>query len=635
MKKTFGLVIGFCLLASIVFCAFNVYAADGDVEIKFAVGDSTLSINGEEVTVTTPYVVDGTTLVPVRVITEAFGAEVIWHAEDKSVTVNYSDVAIKLAIGNKTAYINGNPVELLAAPELTNSTTMLPLRFITESFGADVTYDESTASITVVKQMTISNSIRDYSLILKRSDKEMVGDSYLNWSMAHSPEMKLSFRSFDGTENIFTNDDETGLISVYATYFKDGETVDDVYEYFREMSQNFAVSKFEKAKSSSGVDYVVVRYSTTEGYYERRTYIKGEKGFTVIAALEIVADRSVFDELASIISTFDMKYDFAKTEDLSDVNTSTGNHTYTSDYFAIEIDVPGYLYLMESSTKENSVDFYDLDETNPVSYISLDVYSAYEGHDAKSWVEVDHKNNKATINEKFATFSEVKEQAIGGKTAYVYEYVETHEKEHEITYDMFIDAGDYFYNIAIIGKKGKVEAAKDIICKSIVFKEIDAEKVGQLIRTDDLGSVSYKDYQIKSAGIKFNAPTTWENISEDQASIFLGDVMSGRDVVVTTVNKSTVDNMNLLELSRYMYNDVKSNALTKMIDSAPKKVDIDKKSGYCFQYTTEIDEEQYLYTLYIFGGSSKYILVQLSVPEYANGTKTQEIFNEIIGSLEY
>lgn len=634
MKKL-RLITVVCVIVGIMLCAFNVCAANGDVEIKFAVGDSTLSINGEPVTVTTPYVVDGSTLVPVRVITEAFGAEVLWNGDDKSVTVNYSDVVIKLAIGNKTAYINDIAVELIAAPELTDSTTMLPLRFITESFGADVTYDEATKGITVIKQMTISNSIRDYSLILKRSDKEMVGDSYLDWSMKHSPEIKLSYRSFDGTENIFTNDDDTGIISIYTSHFEEGETLDDVYAYFREMSQNFSVSKFEKAKSPSGVDYVVIRYSASDGYYERRTYIKGEKGFTVIAALDAQGQKEKFDVLASIIDSFDTKFDPAKAEDLSDVNTMTGNHTYKSDYFAIEIDIPGYLYLMESETKENSVNFYDYDETNPVSFISIDLYSSYEGHNAKSWVETDHKNNKATINPNYATFSEIRKDTIAGKTAYIYEYVETYDEEHEITYDMFIEAGEYFYNIAVIGKVGKVESVKDAIYNSIVFKEIDAEKVGRLMRTDDYGTVTYKDHEIKSAGVKFKIPSEWEKISEDQMSVLFGDILTGKAVTLVTVNKTAVDNMSIQELANYMYNDAKLNALVTMYQTAPQKINIGKKSVYYFKYKEKIDEENFLDTLYIFNANGKYILVQFTVPERADGEKAQKIFDTIINSVEY
>ena len=63
-------------------------------------------VNGNELEVTAPYVVgDGTTLVPVRVITEAFGAEVGWDGDTKTVSLSYPDVTISLTIGSGTAQI--------------------------------------------------------------------------------------------------------------------------------------------------------------------------------------------------------------------------------------------------------------------------------------------------------------------------------------------------------------------------------------------------------------------------------------------------------------------------------------------------------------------------------------------------
>ncbi len=637
MRKSILKTIGICLLLCITVCAINVFAAEGDVEIKFAVGDSTLSINGEDVTVTTPYVVDGTTLVPVRVITEAFGAEVLWNGGEKSVTVNYRDVVIKLAIGSKTAYINDNATELLAAPELTNSTTMLPLRFITESFGADVTYDEATAKITVVKEMTISNSIRDYSLILKRSNKEMIGDSYLKWSMVHSPEVKLSYRSFDGTANTFTNDDETGIIDIRVTYVEEGETIDDVYAYYREMSQNYAVSKFEKAKAPSGADYVVIRYSTPEGYYERRTYISGENSFSILTALDSEGKREKFDALTDITATFDLKYDSAKTEDLSDVDSVTGNHTYSSDYFALEIDVPGYLRIVELPTKKNDVSFLDLEDKNTITYMHIGMYSSYTGHTAKFWAEKDYKGNKAAIAEKFASFGSIREEQIGGKKAYVYQYYTSRPEDEEeyVTYDMFIEAGSYFYNIAISGKKGRADGIKNAICDSIVFKEIDAEKTGQLIRTDDSSDIIYKDYKLEIEDVTFRAPTTWTDLSENKSMVFLLDEATARGVSVKAVYKKDIGSLNHVGFSKQLYEGLKYDKTVKLIEDSPKKSTENAKPTYCIKYMMDTAEGNILYHAYIFNDNNRYVVVILNVPEYSYGTKTQEIFEEIISSVDY
>ena len=149
MKKIISAVCALALAAAMIPSAM----ADGTVEVRFRVGDSVLSINGKNVEVETPYVAgEGTTLVPIRVISEAFGANVSWDGDTKTVTVEDNGTKIVLQIGNKTAVVNGVNKELLEAPQLTeNGYTMIPLRFISETLGATVGYNNATRDITVSK----------------------------------------------------------------------------------------------------------------------------------------------------------------------------------------------------------------------------------------------------------------------------------------------------------------------------------------------------------------------------------------------------------------------------------------------------------------------------------------------------
>ena len=121
------------------------------VEISFCIGDAVLSINGTKVEVEAPYVAgEGVTLVPLRVISEAFGAEVIWNEAEKSVSIVSGGKDIVVQIDNKTAVVNGEDKNLEEAPQLTeNGITMLPLRFISETLGANVGYDDATHAVSV------------------------------------------------------------------------------------------------------------------------------------------------------------------------------------------------------------------------------------------------------------------------------------------------------------------------------------------------------------------------------------------------------------------------------------------------------------------------------------------------------
>ncbi len=127
--------------------------ATDSVSVKFNIGSSAININGEVVEVETPYIAGvGVTLVPMRVISEAFGAEVNWDGDTKTVTVVLGDKTIVVTIDSKTATVNGEEMALEEAPELTeNGFTMIPLRFISEQLGAEVDYIHETQTISVEK----------------------------------------------------------------------------------------------------------------------------------------------------------------------------------------------------------------------------------------------------------------------------------------------------------------------------------------------------------------------------------------------------------------------------------------------------------------------------------------------------
>ena len=249
MKKAIALF----LFVFFTFCLVStVYAESPEkIEISFKVGDEILKINGKDVKVQKPFVVNGVTLVPVRVITEAFGAEVDWNGEEKSVLLKYDSVNIKLFIGSKTAIVNGIETTLLEAPVLKDGTTMVPLRFITENFGADVTYIEETKEIVVVKEIAGVNSIKDFGLILKKTTKERIGDSYYNWSISFPKQLEIEYRSFDGTVNRFCAKDDSYILWIIIRKHN-GETIDSLHSEMLEDISNYTILSQGKFKNEDG-----------------------------------------------------------------------------------------------------------------------------------------------------------------------------------------------------------------------------------------------------------------------------------------------------------------------------------------------------------------------------------------------
>ena len=101
-----------------------------------------------------PIIVSDRTLVPLRAIAEAFNAQVNWNPDTKQVTVAIGDKTILLTIGNPKASVNGQPVYIdpqnpQVVPIISNSRTMVPVRFIAETMGATVKWNPTDKTIDI------------------------------------------------------------------------------------------------------------------------------------------------------------------------------------------------------------------------------------------------------------------------------------------------------------------------------------------------------------------------------------------------------------------------------------------------------------------------------------------------------
>lgn len=87
------------------------------------------------------YLVEERTMVPMRAIFEKLQSEVKWEQETRSVTATKGSTTIKLRIDDVSAEVNSNTIKLDVPPMLIREQTFVPLRFVSESLGAEVGYD--------------------------------------------------------------------------------------------------------------------------------------------------------------------------------------------------------------------------------------------------------------------------------------------------------------------------------------------------------------------------------------------------------------------------------------------------------------------------------------------------------------
>jgi hypothetical protein len=110
----------------------------------------TIAINGTPLALDQPPVERiGRVYVPLRGIFEALGASVVFQGGKINATRGSTTVALQ--IGSTTAFVDNGPKTLDAAPFLIGARTLVPLRFIAESLGAVVVYENATQTVAITQ----------------------------------------------------------------------------------------------------------------------------------------------------------------------------------------------------------------------------------------------------------------------------------------------------------------------------------------------------------------------------------------------------------------------------------------------------------------------------------------------------
>ena len=111
--------------------------SDSDTPImRFELGNTTYQLHGQSMTApAAPFMRDGRTMVPFRVIAEGLGADVDWNGDTRTITLTLGQTEIQLTID--VALPDG-----MGTPVLVGGNTFVPLRFVSESLGATLNLDD-------------------------------------------------------------------------------------------------------------------------------------------------------------------------------------------------------------------------------------------------------------------------------------------------------------------------------------------------------------------------------------------------------------------------------------------------------------------------------------------------------------
>lgn len=135
-----------------------------------------------------PFMKNGSVVVPFRTLFEQFGLTVTWNKDEQTIIGEKEGTLIKMQVGLPSAEVNGKTISFAVAPTIVSGNTFVPLRFIAESLNAKVDW-ESDSKIAVIqsKQQILS------------SDRSMEVTAYGKWTVIEdaSKYPKLAIKSYN------------------------------------------------------------------------------------------------------------------------------------------------------------------------------------------------------------------------------------------------------------------------------------------------------------------------------------------------------------------------------------------------------------------------------------------------------
>lgn len=142
--KTKRFLFKFITFLSLVFvgtaCSLKVYASD---EIKVAVDNKYIDFD------VPPMLIGGRTMVPLRAILEAIGAEVVWDDAASTVTAYNQMHIVTATIGSDVITADGVRHSIDVPPMLVENRTLVPARFVAEAFGCGVEWDANSLTVNI------------------------------------------------------------------------------------------------------------------------------------------------------------------------------------------------------------------------------------------------------------------------------------------------------------------------------------------------------------------------------------------------------------------------------------------------------------------------------------------------------
>lgn len=151
---------------SLVFLLLTVLLVFSMAMVSYAQNEITIKLDNRKIPFpdAKPYMdaEAGRVLVPVRFVSESLGAEVQWDDMNKAVTIIKDKAKIRIKLGERNFTVNGVKESMDTAAFLKDGRTYVPIRFISENLGVDTSWDQK--SYTVLLNTRSTNLTKEFMI---------------------------------------------------------------------------------------------------------------------------------------------------------------------------------------------------------------------------------------------------------------------------------------------------------------------------------------------------------------------------------------------------------------------------------------------------------------------------------------
>lgn len=328
-----------------------------------------------------PLIQDGTTLVPMRDCFETLGCRIYWDPITSSAIASRDEIIIKVTIGQSEAFVNGNKIYLNVTPQIIGESTYVPLRFVGECLGAEVKWDGTTRTVTILNKTkeelntSVLSDTQKYEMkttfsFVNNGDKVSANFNILVGAISSSPyQQDISFDIQPSPIEIYDDDFGNKHAKIKVEEILPGQKLDVV---ITKKIQNSAIKYNIDEKNEIEKDFELENLKL---YTSPQIYTESDNPVIIRKAIQLSKDennpyliaKNVFGFVNSYL-TYDTNELYARKGALSALETGRGLCEDYSKLFVALLranDIPsrsvfGFWITDENKKNINYNDWYDL-----------------------------------------------------------------------------------------------------------------------------------------------------------------------------------------------------------------------------------------------------------------------------------